>query len=349
MAQTSRVGAIPPPLGVEPNFEDPENRNSLIYAVFAACLTVSTACVALRLYTRFVSVKKHATEDYLIICGYLFAVVYFSMMPLGIQYGAGTHLWDMTPEKAMDFAKRSNMTDVIYSVTTCFVKLSIVAQIYHIFVPHRALKSKLFWVLLVTGALTIAFYTACVFYRIFACTPREKIWNTRIVGKCINQEAAILNSAVFNTAFDFLVLFIPMQSIWVLRMSTRKKIGVSMIFAVGFIACVFSIMRTIASIPILKSKDLTWNLIPVGAWCDAEIAAGIVCCCLPVCPQFYRSNISPLVTSLKSLRSRRGSYMRDSENPELPPSDRRWSEPDKDKIGVAASEVTTELSERRSV
>ena len=56
-------GAMQPPLGVEPNFVDPQNRNDEIIAVAVIALIFSTAFVAARTYTRLMVIKSHGWED----------------------------------------------------------------------------------------------------------------------------------------------------------------------------------------------------------------------------------------------------------------------------------------------
>jgi hypothetical protein len=295
-------GAIQPPPGVTANVDNPpENRNVLIYTIFGICLSISTISVAVKLWTRFIATKRHGWEDYLLIVGWAFAVVYFQMLPMEIPFGAGVHLWNIAPERFMTFQMRNSITDVFYAITMMFIKLSIVFQIYNIFVPNRA--SPLYYILVITGIITTCFYTACFLYRLFACVPRGKMWNPSIPGHCIDTRAGLLASNIFNMVFDFFFLILPISSIWKLRMADGKKWGLSLIFAVGLLACIASIFRIETSIFLLNSPDETWNLAPVGAWCDAEITCGILCCCLPTFPQFHRLNIKPLVSSFRSTQT----------------------------------------------
>ncbi|CAL8575083.1 hypothetical protein XPA_001027 [Xanthoria parietina] len=148
------------------------------------------------------------------------------------------------------------------------------------------------------------FYLACMVFRILQCIPREKIWNPSVPGTCINSTAGILSSAIVNTISDFLLLVLPLDTIWRLQMPQNKKWQVSAIFATGLFGCICSIMRLVASIDLINNGDATYMLTTVSLWCDAEITSAIVCCCLPVLPQFYRKHISSLVSSVRSrLRS----------------------------------------------
>jgi hypothetical protein len=55
--------ALRPPPGVQPNFIDPENQNSLGYALIIICAAVSTAMTGIRLYAKLTSLKRLGIED----------------------------------------------------------------------------------------------------------------------------------------------------------------------------------------------------------------------------------------------------------------------------------------------
>lgn len=49
---TQWIGSLSPPKGVEPNFVNPENQLDSNIALHTVCLTLATAAVTMRLYTR---------------------------------------------------------------------------------------------------------------------------------------------------------------------------------------------------------------------------------------------------------------------------------------------------------
>ena len=116
------------------------------------------------------------------------------------------------------------------------MKLSILLQYSRIFNPagKRSLP------LLVTIQLSIwsivIFYLVQTFFTIFQCNPRQKIWNKLITtGHCYDIYAMDKATGVFNVISDFVILVLPMSSIWRLQMALRKKLLISGVFAVGFL------------------------------------------------------------------------------------------------------------------
>jgi hypothetical protein len=61
---TGWLGAIPPPLGVEPNIVNPPSQLQGNIALHTVCLTLATVAVAVRLYTRtFITKASPGLDD----------------------------------------------------------------------------------------------------------------------------------------------------------------------------------------------------------------------------------------------------------------------------------------------
>lgn len=57
------IGAMQPPEGVRPNFENPPNSNRQLIAVMTSVIAISTVFVIARTYTRLVLIKRWGWED----------------------------------------------------------------------------------------------------------------------------------------------------------------------------------------------------------------------------------------------------------------------------------------------
>ena len=64
--------------------------------------------------------------------------------------------------------------------------------------------------------------------------------------------------SIFN---DFFIIAIPIPAVWALQLATKRKIGVSAIFATGLLVCVTSILNLVFRIRLWKNAyhDNTWN------------------------------------------------------------------------------------------
>jgi hypothetical protein len=68
------------------------------------------------------------------------------------------------------------------------------------------------------------------------CRPFAFNWDQSIPGgKCGNQVLSYILTGSFNIVTDVMVLCIPIPMIWRLQMPFRNKVGLTLIFAVGFL------------------------------------------------------------------------------------------------------------------
>lgn len=112
-------------------------------------------------------------------------------------------------------------------------KLAILLQYLRIFVPNKQSKTYYFTQCLIWT--NFVFYVVLGFCAAFMCSPRERIWNPLVPGKCLSLAGILIAGGVINIFSDFCVLALPLTSIWQLQMATRHKIGISAVFAVGLL------------------------------------------------------------------------------------------------------------------
>jgi hypothetical protein len=125
----------------------------------------------------------------------------------------------------------ANILEIIYPPVMFSAKLAILLQIQRIFTKHE--RNFNYWavkMLIASNALT---YFALFFAFVFACWPREKIWNPHTEGRCISTNASIIATSAINIVSDITILVLPLLSIARLNLPTRKKLGVGAVFATG--------------------------------------------------------------------------------------------------------------------
>lgn len=65
------------------------------------------------------------------------------------------------------------------------------------------------------------------------CQPINYNWNKTISGSCGDIEEAELGAAGINMILDIVIVLLPLPLVWKLKMPIRKKIGISVTFALG--------------------------------------------------------------------------------------------------------------------
>ena len=126
-----------------------------------------------------------------------------------------------------------NAIEIYYCPLIFTTKLSISLLYLRIFVPnHRGpryhITNALIWI-------NLLIYIAIMLLSIFQCIPRSRIWNPLVPGYCINLGVCQTISASMNVFSDVAMLLQPIESIWRLQMATKRKLGVTSIFAVGLL------------------------------------------------------------------------------------------------------------------
>jgi hypothetical protein len=128
-----------------------------------------------------------------------------------------------------------NIAEAIWCPCIFLLKTAIVLQYLEMLAPNRTVNAFMFfggWT--VIGAMFI-FYTSDFFLTLFICTPREKIWNDTVDGKCLNYNALVVASALFNIISDLVILFLPVRSVWKLHIATKKKCAIVLLFCTGLL------------------------------------------------------------------------------------------------------------------
>ncbi|KAE8406718.1 hypothetical protein BDV37DRAFT_269747 [Aspergillus pseudonomiae] len=182
------------------------------------------------------------------------------------KVGSGIHVAEVAKEDLAKYAKLANASQIMYGPLIFVTKLSILLLYIRVFAPTK--KSWMY--IFIHGLLwfNAAFYLADTLLEIFACVPREKIWNPDVHGYCVNVNAMILATAILNTISDFSLLILPIFSVWRLHMQNTQKLGISAIFAAGLLS--------------------------------AEISAGIIASSLPAVPSFFRHVKGKVATAIGS-------------------------------------------------
>ena len=129
-----------------------------------------------------------------------------------------------------------NIVTIIYNPTAFLAKFSILLQYSRIFNPSGKGNLPMFVAIRIGISSIFLFYFIRIFFDVFQCNPRDKIWNLLITtGYCYNGNAAYEASGIFNVLSDFAILIMPMPSVWNLNMSLRRKLLTTGVFAFGFL------------------------------------------------------------------------------------------------------------------
>lgn len=108
------------------------------------------------------------------------------------------------------------------------IKLSILLLYKRIF----TIKSMRYAIYTV-GAFVLANLLSNCLALGFQCTPVARFWNHELPGHCVNTPVLIRLASMFPMLTDFAIYIMPMPVIWRLQMTVRRKIELTLVFAIG--------------------------------------------------------------------------------------------------------------------
>ncbi|KAM7214525.1 hypothetical protein V8F06_010086 [Rhypophila decipiens] len=285
---------------------------------------VTVLPVVLRFWSRSMSMPrekfKHrfGLDDWFSLLAVPFILAQLALSILGVAKGFGRHMGVLAtfgdPEDLMVIAKSTFAIYFLYNTALLLCRASALLFLRRVF-PAIAAGRWFNITVWITHGMNVAWWIGCIFGTIFHCNPVEKNWNAAVEGECLPNSGMFIGSAVPSVFIDLVILLLPLPLLWHIKVSAAKKIGIIMIFILGYGVIVVSLGRLVT---VLKSSealnnDITYEGIPVVYWVTAEPVILLLCTCLPASLHLSRhlmsAYVSPVMsaiyTSLTSLRGTR--------------------------------------------
>ncbi|RYP53278.1 hypothetical protein DL768_001718 [Monosporascus sp. mg162] len=294
--------ALPPPEGVVPNFDNPSNKSAMALGALFTCLILATVFLAIRMYARFFVVRSTHLGDYLVIPAYAFFVLVATGSLRRILGGPGIfiHQWNIRAGDMTAYLYVCFIGTSFYGAGMLLMKWAILWEWIRVFVPRHS-RNGFYWACQAVIAVNVIFYLTAIILTNLACTPYRRNWEKTVPGTCMDIRLINLSTAIINLVVDIVILALPQKVIWDLQMSSRRRVGISLIFAIGIVACVSAACRIQAATGWLRSDDMTYYFSSVALWASAELACGILVFSIPAVPKAFAGLKLP--GWLSSLRS----------------------------------------------
>jgi hypothetical protein len=280
--------ALPAPPGVEHNFVNPSNENTMGVALIATQIVIATIFGLIRAYSKIFCVKRVRFEDYLAVAGYG-CYIGGTVMMTGIPRGIGffVNQWNVHTRDMEGFIYSYAFSTVLFCAALLFWKTSILLEWTRFFVP-TATRNSFFWICHVLIWANISLYIAIIITINFTCSPRERLWHRWIPGTCLNINAINLSATIFPVVFNSAILLLPHRVIWTLQLSKQQRIGVSIVFSMGILSCVCAAGRVAAAAQLISSGDTTYGYSRYLMWGFAETTTIALVFCVPAVPIAFR-------------------------------------------------------------
>jgi hypothetical protein len=279
----AQLPALPPPLGVKSNFDNPPNHDASLIVTNTFFLAAMLSVVTIRIYTRSVIIHEIGWDD----CKTSFPLSFYRISPRdksffdifpktdtsamaaavsvitsaltlnGLRFGYGRHLWDIRAVALMDVSIVQTIASmaVVSQLVIFLVKISILLQYLRLFGTNTRIRKLVYFGLLFIILFHISSFGVSLSTLVVCNSPKRSFTYTL----CKDVPAILVFQGVFNILSDFYIFLIPIPCIIKLQISKRQKIGLLLIFLTGFVTCLVSIARVINVAITFHGKDTLWN------------------------------------------------------------------------------------------
>ncbi|CAH0054225.1 unnamed protein product [Clonostachys solani] len=270
------------PEGYHVDFENPVRRRvpDIYYLSGVACL-LSLLSMLQRFYTKAVLEKKIQADDYLLIFAYLSALATIGLTLLTfVQTFAGVHAWEISEFNYCSLLVYTYISWAVYIICGSLAKLSLLA-FYLRLSPQR-------WFYVATWT-TIGFVIAYTIALLPTMLMGCKFVDGRLGGEDkITCPAVSMANAILNIVSDVILFVLPVPMVLKLQVRRLQKFGLLLIFGVGSLTIVTSIVRAVVLRAMMHSTDQSWEVTNVSICIVIEANLFVMCAALPTLRKFFQ-------------------------------------------------------------
>lgn len=141
--------------------------------------------------------------------------------------GYYVHQWDLRIRDLPEPYGLILLYSSFYSVSLPLVKTAILLDWARVLVVSERRSSVFWWACIVLSAIQCLWGVVCTIMINIDCTTGAN------APKCFDLSELLLISSIVQVITSFAMVVLPQRIIWNLRLTWRKKLGVSIIFGVG--------------------------------------------------------------------------------------------------------------------
>ncbi|KAL8973614.1 MAG: hypothetical protein Q9197_002140 [Variospora fuerteventurae] len=253
-----------------------EHRGPLVIEAIYPCGAIATLAVVARFTSRKLKHVPWASDDYMVLVCLVLTWAVIASLHFCVIYGGGRHIETVSPSDQVKFLKSIYALNEIYISATPAIKVAALLMYRRIFTTPK------FWkVTHAMMALVVAWWLAETIAAVFLCVPVNAWWDHTPGAKCMSLRSFDLAFAIINIVFDFVILLLPVNMVWRLRINNAQKVALTFVFLLGGLECIIAIVRLQTAILHINDKDFSWHITNTLIWTAAECGVGVISVCLP--------------------------------------------------------------------
>ncbi|KAI0151573.1 hypothetical protein GGR57DRAFT_503845 [Xylariaceae sp. FL1272] len=243
---------------------------------------IALVAVGIRLVARHLMRRLGIPDILLAISLAFYGAHHYNAYQAAIYPGLGVHQWQYNPDLAATSKYSFKNGSVFFGVQIVFLKIAVLLDWRRIFAPPGGGRNYLWWILQILIWANAVFYFIGTIIEALQCPPTQK--------NCpINASHYNLASGIINVISDLTILIAPHWVIWSLKLSAARKIGVSILFAIGILATASAVARVIYVAAAYRTGDILYYVVSINLWAIAEQTFGYLVIGIPALPKVFQS------------------------------------------------------------
>ncbi|KAI1337819.1 hypothetical protein F5Y15DRAFT_145016 [Xylariaceae sp. FL0016] len=226
---------------VMPSVDPSSSEQNAAIVITLAFPAVALLIVCIRIAGR-VSSHQFGWDDGLVSIAMTFSLVETAASYMFIKTNfIGIHWDEIPPHDPIPGQIWNYAVQILYNPILALVKTSILLFLLRLFGQKPGVRRFIVWL----NTANIANMIAVFFAIVFQCIPIEKSWDPLVEGTCIDRRVLFTASSAFNILTDLLVLGLPLRIFVDLKIPRRTKIALMVVFLLGFLVTITSIVRMV--------------------------------------------------------------------------------------------------------
>lgn len=203
---------------------------------------------------------------------------------------------------------------IVYQIV--YYNAMVLAKLSYLFFYLRIFVTEAFrlaaWICM---GCALTYWLGSMLQIFLICQPFAKNWDTSLEGHCASQNVAFSTIGAFNLVTDLLIMLLPVHFVRKLQMSPATKLGLYMIFCLGFLYVsilpiekyLLANKNSISAITIIRIRvlttvdftDLPYSMIWAAFWSVAEPALAVTNSCIPMLRPVLKAFFPSLFSSAR--------------------------------------------------
>lgn len=191
------------------------------------------------------------------------------------DYGLRLHVWDIPYFKVSSALKSAMACKTLFSIAALFTRSSLLC-FYTRLVNHTGKRAFVISTY-ITQFVNILVGAVMIGLSVGLCMPIWQYWNWRAKfartwnQHCFDEGIASVLCGVLNGVMDLAVTFLPLPLVRKLKMPRKQRLGIMVLFGLGFLVSIVGIVRTVFQYRTVTQFDETWESYPLWIVVMVEI------------------------------------------------------------------------------